>query len=112
MYNGKTGNKININVPYGYDLRKVVPTFTLVDGIENLFVYGGNHASVISEVTEVALTPVSGDADKATAKLSILIPGEAEAEIILTVTRVSDNPECVLKTNQVTDTTEASNSAT
>ena len=107
VYNGKTGNKININVPYGYDLSKVVPTFTLVDGIENLFVYGGNEASVISKVTEVALTPVSGDANKATAKLSILIPGEAEAEILLTVTRVSDNPEGVLKTIKVTDEEES-----
>ena len=108
VYNGKTGNQININVPYGYDLSKVVPTFTLVDGIENLFVYSGNAATVISKVTEVALTPVSGNQDKATAKLSILIPGEAEAEIILTVTRVSDNPEGVLKTIKVTDTTDAS----
>ncbi len=108
VYNGKTGNQININVPYGYDLNKVVPTFTLVDGIENLFVYGGNEASVISKVTEVALTPVSGDPNKATATLSILIPGEAEATIALTVTRVSDNPEGVLKTIKVTDTTDAS----
>ena len=108
VYNGKTGNQININVPYGYDLNKVVPTFTLVDGIENLFVYGGNEASVISKVTEVALTPVSGDPNKATATLSILIPGEAEATIALTVTRVSDNPEGVLKTIKVTDRTDAS----
>lgn len=107
VYNGQSGNQININVPYGYDLNKVVPTFTLVDEAEDLFVYGGNAATVISGETEL---PVSVSGDKATATLSILLGAnnDHEATIALTVTRVSDNPEGVLKTIKVTDTTDAS----
>ena len=97
VYEGKTGNEININVPYGYDLENVIPTFELVNG--NAKLYKGNE-QVVTDYTVL-------DVENA---ITLTMPrtDNADAEIKLTGT-VAKNPEGVLNTIQVTDADDAAN---
>ena len=117
VYNGRTGNKININVDYRYDLENVIPTFTLANGVDNLNIkdHANNNPPVVSGYT--VLEEVSLDRTKdskwdnvATEEFNVNhYDGSNWGEITLTITAVAKNPEGVLNTIQVTDADNDSN---
>src|SRR5699024_8070373 len=96
-YNGEGLNEININVPYGYDLSKVIPTFELVDGLDYLWVDGNTTHPLISGEREVTLAGTPN----ATTKLSIEVASGHWAIIKLTVKAVPKNPEGLLNSLRV-----------
>ena len=99
-YSGSTstGNKINISVPYGYDLSKVVPTFELVDGLDYLWVYGNSEHPLISGEREINL---GGSYPTGTATLSLFRDDGTEVTIALTISAVPENPEGLLNSLRV-----------
>ena len=49
---GKRSSTVEINVPYGYNINKVVPTFTIAEGLKKVTIEGDNNTPVISGTTE------------------------------------------------------------
>ena len=99
VYNGRFGNEININVPYGYDLENIIPTFELVEGIADFFVLEPAREDLVSNFTVLK----GMDVDGAVGTINLWSDTTEPAQVILTVTAVAKNPEGVLKTITVTD---------
>ncbi len=93
VYNGKDNNEINIDVPYGYDLTSVIPTFELVEGMDDFYV-NSNNSELVSDYTVL-------DCSSSVLLRTYVAPNTA-AYVTLNVTRVAKNPEGVLKTITVT----------
>ena len=90
------GTEITIKVPYGYETEKVVPTFTLADGILALTSENTayNQNVVTSGETEVEFT-----SNKAT--LYAWTDKDTSVEVTVTLEVPDQNPEAVLKTVKV-----------
>ena len=117
VYNGCTGNEININVPYGYDMDSAIPTFTLANGVDNLNIKddANKNPPVVSGYTVLDKVKLSRTEDSkwknvATEEFNVdHHDGSNWGEITLTITAVAKNPEGVLNTIQVTDADDAAN---
>ena len=104
VYNGREGNEININVPYGYDLENIIPTFELVEGMTDFEIYGSDHEDLVSDFTVLDDMQVTGNVGTIQFR-TYNDPTDPSyyAVVTLTVTAVAKNPEGVLKTITVTD---------
>ncbi|HIY27199.1 MAG TPA: S-layer homology domain-containing protein [Candidatus Acutalibacter pullistercoris] len=104
VYEGRTGNKININVPYGYDLKSVIPTFALADGIDNLNIKDNANGNppVVSDytvLTDVELSKSNGSVREnvGTEVFNVNQHDGVWSDITLTITAVAQNDEALLK---------------
>ena len=105
VWEGVSGNKININVRYGYDLRSIIPTFELVEGMTGFRVHDKSQTAqdLVSDFTVLNGITVSGTADNIGTIEFWNNNYTPNAKITLTVTAVAKNPEAELKSIIVTD---------
>ena len=95
VYNGYNGNEIKVTAPYGYDLTKVIASFTMVDGYE-LYEDSNQQNPMVSDVTEK---------NYSTAKTQIWVydADGRVAPVYVTITAISKNPAGDLLTVKVED---------
>ena len=106
VYNGRSNNEININVPYGYDWNNVIPTYTLVEKFADLYLVDNANRTTtgfISGETKVTMTPPTGNTRTFEFALEVDPVNNYYAAITLTITAGEKNPEGVLNTIKVTD---------
>ena len=102
VYEGRTGNKININVPYGYDFHSAIPTFVLTNGVDNLHIDATGNPDVISDYTVLNQSDLKAVKSKRNNVATEVFnvdhnDGSNRGKITLTITAVAQNDEALLK---------------
>ena len=112
VYNGKSGNEININVPYNADdehWNTVIPTYTLVEEFADLYLVDNSNPNATGYISGETKVNMKGNGATRTFRFALEIDPSNNyyAAIELNVTIGDKNPEGVLNTITVTDESDS-----